>query len=989
MKFCILSVFAALALLLADAATAQIDREDALLSFKLHPDFQIELVAAEPVVFDPVDLAFDERGRPFVVEMPGYPFPEVPGRVIMLDDVDGDGFYETRKVFAEGFPVADSILPYNGGILVASPPDIIFLKDTNGDGVADVRETLLSGFTVDNPQHNFNGLTHGLDNWIYGANGGNSGNVYFLGDETNKVPLRFNDFRFDLRAMRFERTGRSAGGFGIAMDDYGRQFGTHNLEPISHLVFPGRYIEGLPGPRSGTLASIPDDEENGLVRIYPLGPQDTRVNHPEQSGYFSGSCGITFYGGGAFPEGFNGNVFIMDVVLNLVHRRVLHPDGPSFSASRGRERVEFLASTDRGFRPVNMTVAPDGSLWLLDMRRDVIEHPEWIPDELEERMDLEAGKEQGRIYRIAPKGGLLKSAPAFDRANIQDVVAALEHPNLWWRQTAQRLLVEWGDSEAVKPLEELLSSSSRPQARVHALWALTGLDALDRDALLRTLEDAHAGLRENALAIAEEVMATDVEVASAVVAMALDPDARVRMRVALAIGSELEADNREANEALMTIASKDGDDPWSRLALYSAFAKDPVTFSRRWMSLDGVAPENKQDLLGLLARVSGERAPQREIESLLALMAERAGADAALIARALEKLAEGLSTRGAGRPEVGATRGITRIVSTLSEAEELAIVRGAWSVAKALGLPRNSSQRRMLDNAKAIVADARRPATERLDYLKLLEFDALDRYDNLLYDLLGTRHPRELQAEAIDQLQRAGGRDVAERIVAMWQELGPETRVQAGDILLYKRGNNDLLLSAIEDGKIALGQLNLHLERRRVLLRSRQPGIRERAEALFSDAGVVTRREALEKMRPALDLTGDAARGKEVFAELCLKCHSMGAEGGDLGPNLGEIYRKSSETLLHDILDPNAAVNNEFVSYTIELPDGDVVSGIVANETDLAVTIRDATGKLTTVARDEMAGMYSDGLSLMPEELEVDMDVQTMADLLAYLQRPN
>ena len=294
-----------------------------------------------------------------------------------------------------------------------------------------------------------------------------------------------------------------------------------------------------------------------------------------------------------------------------------------------------------------------------------------------------------------------------------------------------------------------------------------------------------------------------------------------------------------------------------------------------------------------------------------------------------------------------------------------------------------------MDNARAIVADAQRPVTERMDYVKRLEFDALDGYDNLLYDLLGTRHPRELQAEAIDQLQRAGGRDVAERIVAMWQELGPETRVQAGDILLYKRGNNDLLLSAIEDGKIALGQLNLHLERRRVLLRPRQPGFRERAAALSSGAGVVTRREALEKMRPALDLTGDAARGKEVFAELCLKCHSMGAEGGDLGPNLGEIYRKSSETLLHDILDPNAAVNNEFVSYTIELPDGDVVSGIVANETDLAVTIRDATGKLTTVARDEMAGMYSDGLSLMPEELEVDMDVRTLADLLAYLQRPN
>jgi len=173
-----------------------------------------------------------------------------------------------------------------------------------------------------------------------------------------------------------------------------------------------------------------------------------------------------------------------------------------------------------------------------------------------------------------------------------------------------------------------------------------------------------------------------------------------------------------------------------------------------------------------------------------------------------------------------------------------------------------------------------------------------------------------------------------------------------------------------------------------VLLRSRAPGIRERAEALFSDAGVVTRREALERMRPALAMAGDAGRGKEVFGSLCIQCHSMGSEGGDLGPNLGEINRKSAETLLHDILDPNAAVDAQYASYTIDLPSGDVLTGILTRDTALEVAIRDATGVETAVRREAMTGLYSDGLSLMPEELEVDLGLQGMADLLAYLQVP-
>lgn len=963
-----------------------VDAEEALASFVLHPDFQIELVASEPVIYDPVDLEFDERGRPFVMEMPGYPFPDVPGRVVLLKDLDDDGHYETRHVFAEGFPVADSLLPYAGGILVASPPDLVFLKDTDGDDVADYREVLATGFAVDNPQHNFNGLSHGLDNWVYGSNGGNGGTVRFPDGPGEPVAVRGDDFRFDLRGKRAERVGRSSGGFEITMDGWGRLYSTHNLKPISHLVFPGSYLAGLPTARSGSLTPIADDVVNGLVRIYPIGLQDTRVNHPEQSGYFSGSCGITFYGGGSFPEEFNGNVFVCDVVLNLIHRRKLAPDGTTIRATRGREGVEFLASSDRGFRPVNMTVAPDGSLWVLDMHRTVIEHPEWIPDEIEAEMDLDEGKEQGRIYRVSPRAGLgAGERPRFDEGDLTGAVGALGHRNKWWRDTAQRLLVEWENEEAVPQLEDVVRSSSNPLARLHALWTLEGLGKLSDDLLALALEDASDGVRENAVVVAEGRLTEAPELLDGVIRLANDTAPRVRLRTALALGGlDLET-NGDVRAALLSMAQGDVGDAWARLALLPAFARRPVEFLEVLLAEADVRSEDVAALLGMLATITGEKAASDDVGALVE-MASNSSRDESVWTSIFDGLAMGLERRRKAAGSVSLSRSARRGLNESIDDGSPALMRAGWRVATTLGLPRSAQQRDRLAQAQRAVRNESLSTAERLDAMRLLEFEDFDGHADVLYEFLGTRHPRELQGEAIRQLESGQGTRIAERLIELWRSLGPETRTQAGDILLYKRGNHELLVTALEKGDVALGELNLHLERRRVLLRSRAPGIGDRAKALFSDAGIVTRKAALEAMRPALGLKGDAAKGRLRFDELCTRCHRMGEEGGDLGPNLTEIYRKSGETLLHDILDPNAAVDTEFVSYTVEREDGDVVSGIVTEETDSAVVLRDGDGQRIEILRSDMVEMYSDGLSLMPEELEIGLDHQAMADLLAFLQ---
>jgi len=977
----------ALASMLSTAHADAPDPEALLTSFVLHPDFELTLVASEPVVFDPVDIVFDELGRPFVVEMPGYPFKE-DGRIVMLGDADGDGSYETRNVFAEGVGQADSLLPFQGGFLVASPPALLFLKDTDGDGTADSRETLLRGFATGNPQHNYNGLSHGLDNWIYAANGGNGGAAHWPESRKEKTNLRDDDFRIDLRGKRIETVGSSTGGFEIALDAWGRYFATHNLYPMSHLVFPERYVAGAPLPKTGMLHEIIDDAENGLTRIYPIGPQETRVNHPEQSGYFSGSCGLTYYGGGAFGDEAEGDLLVCDVVLNLIHRRKLEPDGSTFTARRDRPDVEFLASTDRAFRPVNMAVAPDGSLWIADMYRDVIEHPEWIPDEIEAGLDLEAGKEKGRIYRVTRKGAALHEPPRFNKDDLPYAIAALGHPNQWMRTTAQRLLVEWNDHAALAGLREIMTNGNE-YARLHAMWTLEGLDALEDNLALAALADPHPGVRENALLAAGDRAASNDAFREAVLALAEDEAPRVRLHAALAMGA-LEPDAEGAlAAAVMTIARQDIADPWTRIALLPAISRapEPVLAALFHGELSGL--EDREPLVGLIGEMAGARMQGGEVIQMLERIADASPAGSeTLVAALAEGLSDGLESRRdrAGMDVIAPED--AAFFERRAGTDSMRLATAAWRLRTALGLPAPAGSDAELEQAAALAADESFAPEARAEAMRLWAYADFESRREALFGYLDTRHPAEVQLEAIRQLGENNGPAVAERLIEQWRALGPAVRVRASDLLLYAMPNHPLLMTALEERRISLGEMNLHLERRRTLLHSPSPGVKERAQALFSDAGIVTRKEALERMRPALALQGDAARGRAVFEERCMKCHQAGTIGAQLGPNLTEIYRKSAETILHDILDPNAAVDLKYVSYTIETSGFETYAGIIESETPEAVTLRDANNEARVIPRDDIDSMTSSGLSIMPEELEAGLEPQGMADLLEFLRNP-
>ena len=1031
--------------------------------FELHPAFGLELAAAEPVVVDPIDLAFDERGRAFVLELPGYPDMERPARIVALSDDDGDGRWDRRRLFATGLGMADSILPWRQGLLVAAPPDIVYLADTDGDGRADRRDVVLSGFAEGNPQHNVNALRHGLDNWIHGVNGGNGGRPFWPDAPDDAIELGQDDFRVDFRddsrgepgSGRFERTGRGAGGFGMTFGVWGRSFGTHNLDHLSQLVIPRRYLARLPASWHNARLRLAAHPDGGPAELFPIGVRQTRPNHPEQSSRFSAACAVTGYGGGAFggagPTDRGLAVFVADPSANVVHRAVVDLDGAAAEAGRGRPGVEFLASTDPQFRPVNLRVGPDGALYVLDMQRGVIEHPEWIPDRMEAALDLYEGDERGRIYRVVPAGGLPAWAAdfaGFDRSRSDDLVEALGHANRWRRLTAQRLLVEehGGAPPAalVQALRERIVEPGNPLGRLHALWTLTGIGALDRGSLEALLGDPHPELRRNGLLAFEESLrgaapvADTRELAETAVSLIGDRDPGVRLQAILTAGLLLGSDAspgpdfgravagaivagvaRPAGEppappAVETPAPTDieRDGPWLRLAAVSVLADDPASALRLLLEAGGPADPGDADVIERVAalvpadrlgQIVGDRAVLRALTEF--------GEDGAGTGRAL---LAGLTEAASGAADTGiAGAELLRHLRRLRRSNDDRLAAAAWRMSSALAADVPAEEITLLDCAWVRAADsAGELLEERLEALALFGLRRLwpataeegavscpedgarpgmvlsrGTWLERMGALLDAAHPEAVQRAAMAELAGADEAAVTRYLVDRWPYLGPAARRDAGSYLIRGRGRHGALLEALESGRIRLGEMNFILERRRFLLRSPDADVRRRAAALFDDAGVVSRPEALAAMRPAVDLEGDPERGEALFFDLCARCHRSGESGGGPGPDLSGIGRRSAETLLHDILDPNAAVDTGYVNYIVETAGGEVFSGLLAESSGGGVALRAAEDVLIEVPAERLREVRSDGLSMMPEELEAGMAPADMADLLAFLRR--
>ncbi len=992
------------ALLLALAACSQTEHtgrykplspQESLRSFRLSEDFHVELVAAEPLVFDPVEMVFDENGRLYVAEMLDYPEDPPPGqparsRIVLLEDTDGDGRMDRRTVFADHVLEVSGLLPWKGGLIVTSAPDILFLKDTDGDGKADVRQVLYTGFPKVNPEARITNPRLRVDNWIYAANDGGDGRITSPDHpEQPPVLVRGTDFRFRPdRGLAEAASGPTQ--FGMTFDDWGNRFLSQNTVHIRNAVLPMQYLQrNTLLPVSAVSVDISDHGQPS-VKVFPLTKpqlwreQRTRIRQQrynenqlnkteEVGGYFTAATGGTVYTGDAFPKEYVGNVFTGDVNGNLVHRDILAPDGVTFSARRAKDRVEFLASTDDWFRPCNFANAPDGLLYVTDIYREFIETPESIPEAIKKNMDFWSGIDKGRIYRIVPNHPLRKGnlKPNLGAAGAAELVQQLANPNGWHRQTAQRLLVDRQDRAAVPLLEEMAAKNDFPLARLHALWTLEGLSALTPALVERALHDPHAGIREHALRISEPYLAKSKSLAAAVLAMTKDPEPRVQFQLAFTLG---ELKDPRALAALADIASARAGDRWFRTAVLSSVPNSafPLFATLR------TRPGRWGDPLFLseLSSLLGAKHDPGEIAQVLNELAALPDPDADKWREAcLSGLANGLQLASAGGLKIPAAEAaLMKLLDHGSEKTQDA----AREVAQHLEL------RAFIERAAREALDGGLPAAKRAISIRSLRGGQFGVVSPTLGRLLDPRQPPEVQGAAVEALAAFEDASVSSLLLDNWRGAGPEVRQKTIAALLSSRGRAPALLQAIESGRLEASALGAGARDR--LLENPDPAIRERARTVLrSNAG--DRAKVAESYRPVAAMSGDPQRGKQAFEKNCAKCHMPRRQGGRVGPDLSGINNKSKEELLESILNPSAAIEPRYTNYVVVTKDNRMHDGIIVNETPGTLTLRgDSADGDVTILRSNVAEIRASSVSLMPEDLEKQMSRQDLADVIAYLR---
>jgi putative membrane-bound dehydrogenase-like protein len=918
--------------------------------------FRVELVASEPLIASPVAMAFDENGRLYVAEMRDYSErrDERLGRIKLLEDTNGDGRFDKAIVFADKLPWPTALICWDGGLFIGATPDLLYFKDTDGDGVADRRNVVFTGFgnatTRLNVQQLFNSFTWGIDNRIHGALGGNASIVTNAARPDMKpLELRGRDFSFDPRAL--DLSAESGGGqWGLSFDDEGNKFVCSNARHISVEMYEDRFAArntfySMPPPDVNVGLDAPAAEIFRLSAEEPWRVLRTKwrvaglVPGPVEgggraSGYFSGASGITIYRGDAFPSEFRGNAFIADCGSNLIHRKRLRRDGLIFLAERApdEQRKEFLASRDNWFRPVTMANAPDGTLYIVDMYRETVEHPWSLPPELKSKLDLNSGMDRGRIFRIVPTNFAQPRLVRLGNASVEDLVKTLEHANGWHRDTAARLLCERRNTNSVPLLRQLARTSKSELGRVHALHTLRTLAALGEGDLRSTLRDSNAVVRTHAIRLAAETRLLRSEDLRP---LASDEDVRVRFQLAL-----VEKDS----VTLVKLIQRDVENSWMRAAVLGGLGSGAAdVFAALVLDRSFNERAGATEFLHEAARIAGASAPWSRVAVGL-----RVGNQSPHSLALASAIAAGLEQRGTSLAAVD-----------------------------------RKSFDQFNERARLAVRDAADTELNRIEAVEFLGRSGDSQAQGALVGLLAPTTTPPLQVAAVTALARRGIAGITNAF-NRWPQLTSTARAKVVSLALSRRDATGALLRAVEQGSVARTELSAVDVQR--LTGHSDASLRAQAKKIFQRDDSA-RGEVVKKFRPALELKGDTVRGHVVYQQRCASCHRAGNEGFAVGPDLASVAASGGEKLLASILDPNAEVAAAFVAYAIETKNGESHLGVLAGENPSAVMLKLPNGETARVLRENILSMRGSDKSLMPEGLEEGLSAQDMADLLEFMAR--
>lgn len=934
---------------------------EALEAFEVLPGFQVELVAAEPLVFDPVAFAFDAAGRLFVVEMRDYSEQETErlGRLALLKDVDGDGRMDRRTTFAENLSWPTAVWPWRDGALVAEPPRLTWYRDLDGDGVADESEDWFVGFGRGNVQGLVNSLRWGVDGLIHGAT--SSSGAELEAKQTaggDRLALRRRDFAIDPLSKTI-RPAAGGGQHGLSFNRWGDKFVTSNSDHLQQVIDLDAWLAthrssvGVPSLRRSIAEDGPQAEVFRASPVEPWRIVRTRLRVSgvapgivegggRAAGYFTGATGTWIMDRDAgFSDLGTDVALVCDVGSNLVHRKSMHDHGLLWSGRRIDEGTELLRSKDTWFRPVQLGDGPDGSLYIADMYREVIEHPKSLPPMIKKHLDLTSGRDRGRIWRLKPT-----TTPQTPR-NVFAGIASMSTAQLieelaseiaWRRRTASQLLVERGEELDLRPLKNVAIGGLTPEARILAMHVISRLGKFDEQMSGQLIQEQHSRvlvhvirlIRQHELGtqLANQLM--DLEIGNA----------RVQLELAQ-LAADLPSDVKEGllaklvSEAteptvMAIVAVAAGEDAWQLFGENNI----PRTSLRGWLDL----------LLPTWAKQMGS---DKQLQSWMTMQMIEGDAG-----RRTEWLLATSRLRNQGD--------VARILKSVSAAG--------------------------VDELEEFIQDQLSDDAGRASTVDLLRLLPADDQEAWARRLLEPTQAVEVQQAVIRNLQLANHPSLAKLILPTFRSMTPTLQSQALRALSSRPESAIELIDAIDSQAIKRALIPVDI--RQTLIKSKHVELAKRASEVFGKVSE-DRRAVIEEYSKSLETAlsqEHLGQGKAHFQRVCAQCHRIGGVGNDVGAPLKQLGDKSAQQLLEAILDPNQEVDPRYTSYSILLADDRVLSGIIRGESANQIDLVEAGGQQHRIARSEIVQIKNNAVSLMPIGIEEQLTPVQLAELIAFLQ---
>ena len=955
------------------------------------PGFTPQLFAAEPDIFKPTWLAWDERGRLWICETADYPNelkPENSGRdrVSILEDTDGDGRADKFTVFADKLSIPTGLVFANGGVIIIHSGRAEFFKDTNGDDKADVRKVLFSGWNMNDTHATASNLRYGFDNWIWGTVGysGFNGEV---GGKQVRFSQGFFRFKPDGSAIEYIRpSNNNTWGLGITEDNI--IFGsTANNNASMFMPIANRYYEAVNGWSAARVDSIADNQ-----RIYPL---TEKVRQVDAHGRFTAGAGSAIYTARSFPKPYwNRFQFVSEPTGHLLGQFVLDANGSDFTARNARS---FAASDDEWTAPICAEVGPDGALWMIDWYNYIVQH-----NPTPRGFTVGKGgayetplrdKIHGRIYRITHAEAKPTSPPRLDKATPAQLVTTLKNDNMLWRAHSQRLLVERGKSDVVPALCDLVRDNSVDEiglnpAAIHALWTLKGLGAFDgkkvdakvSNALATAMTHPSAGVRRAAVMVSpRDEAARETLLAGKFLN---DADAQVRLAALLAL-SEMPASAPAGAAAFAALQeSRNAKDRWIPDAITAAGARHDAGF------LTAALTSKSSDGVGtVIQRVATHYAQRCPRDGVVATLSALTNASPVVATTVLEGLIEGWPSEKPVALNRADKQTLTTVMQALPESvrDRLLTLAVKWGQPDLFG----TSVAAILDSLKQQVADTTLKETDRAAAARrLIGLEATDATRKLVLNQVTLLTPPDLAIGFINALgESREGRSTsgenpaarnntdhiahtAEAIIEHWKNFTPTVRRAAIALLIRRADWAAELLQAVEARTLSKG--DLAPEHWSQLKQNPNQTIARRAAKLSErgDNNTTGREEIVLKLLPLAKEKGDAVRGKEVFTVNCAVCHTFNGAGKNVGPDLTGIGARERGDILMEILDPNRSVEANYRAWTVTTKDDESISGRLESETQTAVEILDTTATKHIIQRKNIKSLTVSPLSIMPTGFE-------------------